>query len=114
MTLGLAWYLLGRANWGQVAGTVSRIPPVAIAAAFAVRDARLARDGILDQGAIARLVGEHQSGRYDHGNRLWLLLNSEVWYRMYIHGASADDISSEIAACGNAPMRRVTAVPAAM
>ncbi len=79
-----------------------------------LRDARLARDGILDQGAIARLVGEHQSGRYDHGNRLWLLLNSEVWYRMYIHGASADDISSEIAACGNAPMRRVTAVPAAM
>jgi uncharacterized protein (TIRG00374 family) len=36
VTLGLAWYLLGRANWGQVAGTVSRIPPVAIAAAFAV------------------------------------------------------------------------------
>ncbi len=113
MTLGLAWYLLGRANWGQVAGTVSRIPPVAIAAAFAVRDARLARDGILDQGAIARLVGEHQSGRYDHGNRLWLLLNSEVWYRMYIHGASADDVTAEIASVRPASTPKAAAAPAA-
>ncbi|HFD17083.1 MAG TPA: hypothetical protein ENJ38_12380, partial [Rhodospirillales bacterium] len=52
-------------------------------AAF-LRDSRLARDGFLDQQALDRLVAEQLAGTADHGNRLWLLLNAEVWYRMRI------------------------------
>ncbi|HEX2494462.1 MAG TPA: asparagine synthase-related protein, partial [Steroidobacter sp.] len=57
-----------------------------------LRDAHLARDRILDAAYIARLFGEHAAGRADHGNRLWLLINAEVWYRMMILGQSREDV----------------------
>jgi asparagine synthase (glutamine-hydrolysing) len=53
----------------------------------------LGRDGILSQPTVDRLLDEHHTGRADHGNRLWLLLNSEVWYRMFIEGNSVEDLS---------------------
>ncbi|HWG75605.1 MAG TPA: asparagine synthase (glutamine-hydrolyzing) [Steroidobacteraceae bacterium] len=49
-----------------------------------LRDSALVRAGILDGGAIDRLLAQHLNGRSDHGNRLWLLINSEIWYRMLI------------------------------
>jgi asparagine synthase (glutamine-hydrolysing) len=57
-----------------------------------LQQSHLAREGLFNQQTIERLLNEHQSGRNDHGNRLWLLLNSEVWYRMFIEGRSVDDI----------------------
>jgi hypothetical protein len=30
------------------------------------------------------MLAAHLSGRTDHGNRLWLLLNAEVWHRVHI------------------------------
>jgi asparagine synthase (glutamine-hydrolysing) len=61
-----------------------------------LKESQLATDGILNQTAIDKLVMEHQSGRVDNGNRLWLLVNSEAWYRMYIGGQSTSDLASEI------------------
>ncbi len=58
-----------------------------------LRSAHLAREGILLQPTIDILLKEHQSGRADHGNRLWLLLNSEVWYRMFIENHSIEEVS---------------------
>ena len=57
----------------------------------------LAGDGVLRQGPIDALVREHLAGRADHGNRLWLLLNSEVWYRMRIEGETRADLAERIA-----------------
>jgi asparagine synthase (glutamine-hydrolysing) len=69
-----------------------------------LRDAHLARDGFLCQAPIDRLLQQHLGSRTDHGNRLWLLLNSEVWYRMLIEGTSETDLTEQIAeAC--APMK---------
>jgi asparagine synthase (glutamine-hydrolysing) len=51
-----------------------------------LKDAELVRAGVLEAAPIERLIGEHLSGRVDHGNRLWLLINSEIWYRMMILG----------------------------
>lgn len=51
-----------------------------------LRDSELVRAGILARRPIETLIDEHTSGRADHGNRLWLLINSEVWYRMLILG----------------------------
>jgi asparagine synthase (glutamine-hydrolysing) len=61
-----------------------------------LRRSELAAEGILDQGGIDVLLAEHATGRVDHGNRLWLLLNSELWYRMFIQGVTRDDLSDEI------------------
>jgi asparagine synthase (glutamine-hydrolysing) len=55
-----------------------------------LQDAELVRSGILERAPIEHLIKEHQSGRVDHGNRLWLLINSEIWYRMMILGESRD------------------------
>ena len=52
-------------------------------------DSWLARDGILTASGIQDLQTEHGSGRADHGNRLWLLINAEAWYRMKICGQTA-------------------------
>jgi asparagine synthase (glutamine-hydrolysing) len=51
-----------------------------------LHDSELVRAGVLARAPIERLIEEHSSGRVDHGNRLWLLINSEIWYRMMILG----------------------------
>jgi len=61
-----------------------------------LRNAHLAREGMLLQEVIDGLLDEHYTGRADHGSRLWLLLNSEVWYRMFIEGHSVDELSGQI------------------
>ena len=63
-----------------------------------LRESELANDGLLSQPAIDQLRQEHEQGKFDHGNRLWLLLNSEAWYRMRIKGVSQDDLTSQISA----------------
>lgn len=61
-----------------------------------LRESRMARDGILRQEAIDDMLRQHLIGGADHGNRLWLLLNSETWYRMFIEGQTREELSSEI------------------
>jgi len=56
----------------------------------------LVRDGYLEGAAVRRLVDEHLARRRDHGNRIWLLLSAEVWYRRYIGGRSAGDLEAEL------------------
>lgn len=59
-------------------------------------DTELAREGILRQAAIDDILAEHRAGNADHGQRLWLLLNSEVWFRMFITGQDESQISGRI------------------
>jgi asparagine synthase (glutamine-hydrolysing) len=63
-----------------------------------LRQSHLVHDRILDRNAIARLVDEHTARRADHGNRLWLLINVEIWYRMCILGQSKEDLRRELTA----------------
>ena len=55
-----------------------------------LHDSALVRTGILEEKAIRRLLSEHLAGKVDHGTRLWLLCNAEIWYRMYIEGEDRD------------------------
>jgi asparagine synthase (glutamine-hydrolysing) len=57
----------------------------------------LAREGLVRAAEVERLLSEHAAGQVDHGNRLWLLLNAEVWYRMFLGGASAESLGAAIA-----------------
>jgi asparagine synthase (glutamine-hydrolysing) len=59
-------------------------------------ESELARAGYLQGERMKQLVDEHLSRRYDHGNRIWLLLSAEVWYRRYISGRSTADLELEI------------------
>jgi asparagine synthase (glutamine-hydrolysing) len=51
-----------------------------------LRRSALAEAGLLDQNGIDSVLAEHRAGRRDHGNRLWLLVNAEAWYRIYFGG----------------------------
>ena len=53
---------------------------------------RLVELGIFDHAFVKRLVEEHLAGRVDHNFRLWILLNLELWYRMYFENRSVDQM----------------------
>jgi asparagine synthase (glutamine-hydrolysing) len=63
----------------------------------------LVAEGILQPAPIRAMVNEHLARRADHGNRLWLLINAELWYRMLILGESREDLRSELASAGLPP-----------
>jgi asparagine synthase (glutamine-hydrolysing) len=63
-------------------------------------DAELVRAGVLNREPIERLLHEHLANREDHGNRLWLLINAELWYRMMILGRTREDLRDELGAAG--------------
>ena len=52
------------------------------------RDSHLAAGGYFRPEAIRALLEEHIDGRADHNYRLWLLLNLELWHRLFIEGSS--------------------------
>jgi asparagine synthase (glutamine-hydrolysing) len=54
-----------------------------------LRDSELVRAGIFERKPVNALLESHLAGHEDHGNRLWLLINSEVWYRQTILGETA-------------------------
>jgi len=47
---------------------------------------RANRRGIFDHEAVRRLVGEHLSGQVEHTERLWALVNFELWLRRFMDG----------------------------
>jgi asparagine synthase (glutamine-hydrolysing) len=58
-----------------------------------LRDTLLSREalrrGYFDEAALRRLIAEHESGKRDHGHRLWALLTFEIWHRMFIDQESS-------------------------
>jgi asparagine synthase (glutamine-hydrolysing) len=59
-------------------------------------DSHLVRDGYLTEAPIKQLLGEHLARKVDHGNRLWLLCNSEIWYRMAIEGWTKEQMEERL------------------
>jgi asparagine synthase (glutamine-hydrolysing) len=59
-------------------------------------DSHLVRDGYLKGEPIQHLLAEHLHKKIDHGNRLWLLCNSEIWYRMAIEGWSKQQVREQL------------------
>jgi asparagine synthase (glutamine-hydrolysing) len=50
--------------------------------------------GIFRYDAIQRLFAEHRTHRRDHGNRIWRLLNLELWQRIFMDGESPASVSA--------------------
>ena len=59
-------------------------------------DPVLVKAGLINADAVRTLLQAHLTQKADHGNRLWLLLNAEVWYRMLIDGQSRDSIAGAL------------------
>jgi asparagine synthase (glutamine-hydrolysing) len=56
-------------------------------------ESRFVEHGIFNREHINKMFDEHVSGKVDHNYRLWMLINFELWYRMYFEDATIEDIS---------------------
>ncbi|MCC7146389.1 MAG: asparagine synthase (glutamine-hydrolyzing) [Phycisphaeraceae bacterium] len=56
----------------------------------------LVRQGLWRGERIKQLIAEHRGSRVDHHVRLWMLLNVELWHRMYIDGEDRQALQEEI------------------
>jgi asparagine synthase (glutamine-hydrolysing) len=52
--------------------------------------------GLFDVDAVCQLANEHRAGLAEHGDRLWLLINLEIWQRLFLDGEHAADISQAL------------------
>jgi asparagine synthase (glutamine-hydrolysing) len=57
--------------------------------------------GLFDPAGIRRLVTEHQEGRNDHGDRLWLLINLELWHRVVLEAQDPDTLMPRLSQCAS-------------
>lgn len=71
---------------------------------------------LFESGFLGRLAGEHLRGDAEHGDRLWLLVNLEIWQRIFLDGeepASLVDCEGRgfAAALGRAPFAGTAKLP---
>jgi asparagine synthase (glutamine-hydrolysing) len=57
-----------------------------------VLSGRARHRGLFDPFALRRLAAEHQAGTAEHGDRLWMLVNLEIWQRIFCDGEAAGDV----------------------
>ncbi len=62
---------------------------------------RFVDHGIFQKGYVDNLVGEHISGKFNHEYRIWILLNLEIWYRLYFEGESVETMRGFIESLRN-------------
>jgi asparagine synthase (glutamine-hydrolysing) len=59
-------------------------------AADVLLDPRSVERGVLRPERVRALVAAHRDGSEDHGNRLWTLMQLELWYRTWLDQVSVD------------------------
>jgi asparagine synthase (glutamine-hydrolysing) len=62
---------------------------------FVLGERALAR-GYFDRSALNAMAQEHRAGSSRHGDRLWLLVNLEMWQRVYCEGENPADVTAAI------------------
>jgi asparagine synthase (glutamine-hydrolysing) len=58
---------------------------------------RASARGIFDGAFMRRLVDEHRAGAANHAERLWMLVNFEIWLRRFVDGEAAPDAAAHAA-----------------
>lgn len=48
--------------------------------------------GLFDPGYVRQLVAQHRDGAWDHSDRLWLLMNLEIWQRIFLENQIPEEI----------------------
>jgi len=57
---------------------------------------RFVQAGIFNGEYMTHLLQEHVSGKANHDYRLWILMNLEVWYRMYFENENVESMKEYI------------------
>jgi asparagine synthase (glutamine-hydrolysing) len=65
-------------------------------------DRRSKERGIIDPTAVARLLDEHAAGSIDATDRIWSLLNLEIWFRTFIDKGGVQTLGTPQASHPNA------------
>jgi asparagine synthase (glutamine-hydrolysing) len=60
-------------------------------------NSHLVAEGIFRSEALAALLEEHVAGKMDHNYRLWLLLNLELWHRLFVDRWAKDELKTFLA-----------------
>jgi len=58
-----------------------------------VLSGRARQRGYFEDEALQRMAQEHRGGHVNHADRLWLLINLEIWQRLFIDGESIESMS---------------------
>jgi asparagine synthase (glutamine-hydrolysing) len=56
------------------------------------RTSRLAEEGYFDRATMLQMLQQHRGGAVDHNYRLWILLNLELWWKIYMDGMSIEKL----------------------
>jgi asparagine synthase (glutamine-hydrolysing) len=55
---------------------------------------RSAARGLFREDTVRRIFAEHRRRYRDHGNRIWRLLNLELWQRVFLDGEPAERVNA--------------------
>jgi asparagine synthase (glutamine-hydrolysing) len=61
-------------------------PDTLTAIGEALNEGPLVTGGWVERSGVERLIAEHKQHRADHHVRIWMLLNLDAWFRIYVHG----------------------------
>jgi asparagine synthase (glutamine-hydrolysing) len=67
-------------------------------------DRALAR-GLFSPEYVRGLLAEHVGGQRDHADRLWSLMNLEIWHRVFIDGELPQTPLPQLAEYSSNPLR---------
>lgn len=60
--------------------------------------ARSVADGIFRAETVTRLLDEHRARKIDNHVRIWMILNFEIWYRLYVEASTVSQVREELVA----------------
>lgn len=53
-------------------------------------ESRFIERGIFHEHYVRQILDEHLSGKVDHNYRIWILINLEIWHRLYLENQTVD------------------------
>src|SRR5439155_1036569 len=91
-------HILGRRKWGfgvpigaWFRGALSELPRDVLL------DDRATARGMFRRDAIEALIRDHVDGRRDHTDKLWALIQLELWLRMFVDTRSPAPVAIAVA-----------------
>jgi asparagine synthase (glutamine-hydrolysing) len=63
-------------------------------------DTHASRRGLFKRRALEQLITEHQRGIRDHSNKLWTLIQLELWFRTYVDTVPSGPITVDLSDLG--------------
>ena len=59
--------------------------------------------GLLNWSSVQQIIWQHESSRQDYSDLLFVLLNLELWCRMFLDGRTFEDLGAEMMEWGQKP-----------